>query len=151
MLVATNMQAGIPYDYTIDGGVQFTATEPIQVAHFANGRDWDNATFGDPCEIIVPPANHFLETNIITTPPGSFSSNYMTIIVLQSAISNTLVDSSHLSASNFVQIGTTGYYGLRYTVTSSGTHTVVSSQPVSVDAYGWGITDAYGYSGGMVK
>jgi hypothetical protein len=150
MLVATNMQAGIPYDYTIDGGVQFTATEPIQVAHFANGTVFDSQ-LGDPCEILVPSTGHYLETNTIITPIGEFTSNYINIIVAQTAINNTLVDSSHLSASNFVQIGTTGYYGLRYTVTSSGTHTVVSSQPVSVDAYGWGITDAYGYSGGMVK
>ena len=48
-------------------------------------------------------------------------------------------------------IGANGFYGARITVTNGGAHTVVSSQPVGVEVYGWGDADAYGYFGGVVK
>jgi hypothetical protein len=52
-------------------------------------------------------------------------------------------------------IGTSGYYGAQLPVTNdvSGdtTHTVSSSQPIGVQAYGLGYTDAYAYFGGLVK
>jgi len=43
-----------------------------------------------------------------------------------------------------------GLTPLRLSVTN-GTHTVTSSQPVGVEVYGWGLADAYGYFGGVVK
>jgi hypothetical protein len=36
-------------------------------------------------------------------------------------------------------------------MTNSGVHTVTSSQPVGVEVYGFGLFDAYGYFGGVVK
>jgi len=61
-----------------------------------------------------------------------------------------LVDGSHIASTNFVTIGTSGFYGAQIPVTN-GVHTVTSSQPVGVEVYGFGSTDAYGYSGGIVK
>ncbi len=72
----------------------------------------------------------------------------------RSAITNTLVNGSLLAATNFVAIGTSGYYGARLTVsnrTNSGVYKVTSSQPVGVEVYGFGTWDAYGYFGGIVK
>jgi hypothetical protein len=60
------------------------------------------------------------------------------------------VDSLPVVVTNFVAIGTNGYYGARLSVTN-GTHKVTSSQPVSVEVYGFGGADAYGYFGGIVK
>jgi hypothetical protein len=77
--------------------------------------------------------------------------NWLNIIVAQSAIGETLVDGSPLAATNFVPIGTSGYCGARRPVTNSGPHTVTSSQPVGVEVYGFGDYDAYGYFGGVVK
>ena len=83
------------------------------------------------------------------------NSNYLNIIVPQSAIANTLVDGSTVDATNFVPIGTSGYYGAQISVTNAvdgaTTHTVTSSQPVGVEVYGVGFYDAYGYFGGIVK
>jgi hypothetical protein len=75
----------------------------------------------------------------------------MNLIVAQSAIINTLLDGSPVAATNFVPIWTSGYYGAQHTITNSGAHTVTSSQPISVEVYGFGIYDAYGYFGGIVK
>ena len=59
------------------------------------------------------------------------------------------------TCSNFVPIGASGYYGAQLSVTNdtSGatTHTVTNSQPIWVQAYGFGPADAYAYFGGLVK
>jgi hypothetical protein len=60
------------------------------------------------------------------------------------------LDGSLVGATNFLAIGTSGYYGARISVTN-GIHTVTSSRPVGVEVYGFGFYDAYGYFGGTVK
>lgn len=70
--------------------------------------------------------------------------------MVQSAITNTLLNGSLVVATNFVPIATSGYYGAQIPV-EPGTNTVSSSQPVGVEVYGFGQTDAYGYFGGIVK
>ena len=166
-IVVTN-QAGQFYEKTnIDGPVEFQATKPIQVAQFSNGNLFDNIfdpdsiiyTEGDPCEILLPPTGKYLTSYTIVTLTndlpdqaiGDFDENFLNLIVTQSAITNTLVDGSYIASTNFVAIGTSGYYGAQITITNSGAHTVSSSQPVGVEVYGFGGADAYGYFGGIVK
>jgi hypothetical protein len=153
-VVAGTNQAGQFLDVLIDGPVEFQASQPIQVAQFANGATLSG--YGDPCEILLPPTGHYLVTNTVVILPndgvtGDFDKNYLNIIVAQSAITNTMVDGLIVTATNFVTIGTSGYYGAQLTVTNSGTHTVTSSQPVGVEVYGFGFDDAYGYFGSIVK
>jgi IgGFc binding protein len=162
MMSLTNGQST---NLIVAGPVEFQADQPIQVAHFANGGRFDDAhdsqgvPIGDPCEILVPPTGHYLQTNIVFALTndlpyqfiGDFYDNYLNLIVPQSAVTNTLVDNSAVATTNFVAIGSSGYYGAQITLTNSGTHTVTSSQPVGVEVYGFGNGDAYGYFGGMVK
>jgi len=94
-------------------------------------------------------------TNIVFSLPndfrtGDFDTNYLNIIVTGSAVSNTLVDAVPVAASNFMAIGTSGYYAAQLTV-ANGTHTVTSSQPVGIEVYGFGKWDAYVYSGGVIR
>lgn len=154
-IAAGTIQAGQFLDLILDGPVEFRGSHPIQVAQFANGF-WFDQQYGDPCEILLPPTGHYLETNTVITLPndfvtGDFFENYLNIIVPQSATNNTWVDGSLVAATNYVAIGTGGYYGAQITITNSGVHTVTSSQPVGVQVYGFGYTDAYGYFGGVVK
>jgi hypothetical protein len=157
-VVAGTNQAGQFLDLIIDGPVEFQASQPIQVAQFANGGDFDNPITheGDPCEILLQPTDHYLETYTMVTLTndniiGDFDENYINIIGAQSAITNTLMDNLPVAATNFVPIWTSGYYGAQLRITNSGAHTVTSSQPISVEVYGFGIYDAYGYFGGIVK
>jgi hypothetical protein len=157
-VVAGTNQAGQFLDLLIDGPVEFHASQPIQVAQFANGDYFDGPlyAYGDPCEILLPPTGHYLETNTVVALPndnvtGDFAENFLNLIVPQSATTNTFVDGSIVAATNFVAIGMSGYYGAQFTVTNSGTHRVTSSSPVGVQVYGFGTFDAYSYFGGMVK
>ena len=157
-IITTNLDAGRFADLIVDGPVEFQANQPIQVAHLANGSNFDHGAEpfeGDPCEILLPPTGHWLLTNTVFTLPndntnGDFDENFLNLIVAESAITNTLVDGSHIATTNFVAIGSSGYYGAQISVTN-GVHTVTSSRPVGIEVYGWGEYDAYGYFGGIVK
>jgi hypothetical protein len=103
-----------------------------------------------PCKILLPPAGHYLMMDTIATPDG-FDENFLNLIVPQSATNSTYVDNSLVISTNFTAIGMSGYYGAQITITNSGSHIIMSSQPVGVEVYGWGEADAYGYFGGIVK
>jgi hypothetical protein len=164
-VVVTNLEVGQFCDIIVDGPVIFQASQPVQVAQFANGADSDHAdpnpgsdinVVGDPCEILLPPTGHYFTTNTVFIPfyntnsTGDFVENYLNIIVAQSAITNTFVDTNLVAAPYFKAIGASGYYGAQLPVTA-GTHKVTSSLPVGVEVYGFGFYDAYGYFGGVVK
>ena len=80
VVVVTN-QAGQFYDIIVDGPVEFQASRPIQVAQFANGRAFDHvcdSIEGDPCEILLPPTGHYLQTNIVFTLPNEAKPEILT-------------------------------------------------------------------------
>ncbi len=144
------------FDIGVDGPVQFQSTKPIQVAQFANGTDFDALPRGegDPCEVLLAPTDHYLQTNIIFTlgtNVGDFDENYINVIVPQLAVSSVLFDGSDIPATNFGRIGTSGYYGAQLSLTNSGTHKLTGPQPIGIQAYGWAPQDAYNYLGGIVK
>ncbi len=149
----TNLQAGQFYDTILDGAVEFQASNPIQVAQFSQGGNTDftnNIYYGDPCEILLPPAGYYLNSYTISSSGANeyFTGNFLNLIVPQAAISATLVDGSAVAATNFTNIGSSGYYAARVSV-GVGTHTVSSLQPVEVEVYGFQTWDAYGYIGGI--
>lgn len=111
---------------------------------------------GDPCETLLPPIGHWLQTNTVFTLTndnitGDCDQNYLNIIVIKFAITNTLYDGCQIKTNSFVEVGKSGCYGAQIQVTNGGVHTVTSSQPVNVEVYGFGPADAYGYTAGVVK
>jgi hypothetical protein len=161
--VTITNQAGQFSDLILDGPVWFQATKPIQVAQFANGAWSDDATNtqsvaheGDPCEILFSPASHWLETSIVVTPlndnfNGDFDENFLNLITPSSVTNGIYMDGSLISATNFVAIGTSGYYAVQIALTNSGAHKLTSAQPLGVEVYGFGEYDSYSYFGGLVK
>jgi IgGFc binding protein len=167
--LTVTLQAGEFFETNMDGPAQFQSTQPIQVAQFANGAGFDDATNaeggyyeGGPCYVLLPPVGHYLAVNTVATGtpvefsinewpgPAGFDENYLNLIVSSSGTNSTYVDGSLVVSTNFVPMWTSGYYGAQVSVTN-GTHTVTSSQPVEVQTYGWANLDAYGYFGGMTK
>ena len=72
-----------------------------------------------------------MQINVINVPSGidnynvpyDFVTNFLNLIVTQSATNSTFLDDSIVAATNFVPIGMTGYYGAQISVTS-GTHII---------------------------
>jgi hypothetical protein len=157
-VVAATLQPGQFYETIIDGAVQFQGSNPIQVAQFANGPGYDNPSnrYGGVCEILLPSAGQYSTSYTVYSLPqdfvtGDFTNNFLNIIVTDSALSATTLDTTNVNliTTNFVAIGSSGYSGAQIPV-SPGAHTVSSSQPVEVEVYGFGYFDAYGYIGGVM-
>ncbi|MGA3284415.1 MAG: immunoglobulin domain-containing protein [Verrucomicrobiota bacterium] len=138
------------YDTTNDGPVVFQGSKPIQVAQFSNGTFFDRDSHADPFEILLPPTGHYMTDYTIPVQP-EFDLGYVNLIVEQSAIATTLTDGVPVSASSFMPIGGSGYYGVQIPL-AAGTHTISSPKPVGVQVYGYGpLADGYGYNGGIAN
>jgi hypothetical protein len=161
-VVTNNLQAGRFFDTNLDGWVEFQANNPIQVAQFATGALFESTNDnmeGDPCYILLPPTGHYLTSYTIPILPndgsyGDFNTNFLNLIVPQSAITNTFVNGSsitnYVAITNFVAITNSGYWAAHVPVPAGTNYTVSSSQPFEVEVYGFGICDAYGYIGGVI-
>ena len=150
-VVATLTNAGDFYDMITNVPVEFRSSNPIQVAQFSNGVGFDNGPLGDPFEMLVLPAANYMNAYTVSTPTNTwFTSNYLNLIVEQSAIPTTSVDGKSVPAASFKPIGYSGYYGAQVAVTA-GAHTVTNSKPLGVYVYGFGVTDGYGSIGGVAN
>lgn len=166
-VVLTNDLVGRqPYDVILDGPVQFQASNPIQVAQFAQG-EWSDSGTGDPCEILLPSTGHYLTSYTVAIPTndyvtGDFDISFLNVIVPQSAIATTLMDgaaiTNYVALANFVQVGSSDYSAARIPVAPGSTHRISSSQPIEVEVYGFAVPsptsqgqDAYGYIGGLIS
>jgi hypothetical protein len=167
-VLAANLQAGQFYETNLDGPVQFQANNPIQVAQFAQGGKTDNEE-GDPCEVLLPSTGHYLTSYTVAIPTndyvtGDFDTNFLNVIVPQSAIPTTMMDgvaiTNFVALANFEQVGSSDYSAARIPVAPGSTHTISSSQPIEVEVYGFAVynyinghvgQDAYGYIGGLTS
>ena len=80
-------------------------------------------SIANPHEILLPPTGQWMRSYTIYTSTNDyvtadFDENYLTIIGTQSATNATLVDGSIVASTNFVAIGTSGYYGAQITITT---------------------------------
>jgi hypothetical protein len=146
----TTLQAGQFYDTIINGPVQFQGSNPIQVAHFANGERYDNPPnfYGNDTEILLPATAQFSTSYTVYSLP--LATNYLNIILTNGAVTTLDGTNLNLLATNFVSIGSSGYSGAQIPVLP-GAHTITSSQPVEVEVYGFGYWEAYGYVGGALN
>jgi hypothetical protein len=165
--LTTNLVGGQPYDFILDGPVEFQANNAIQVAQFALGGFTNNGT-GDPCEILLPSTGHYLTSYTIAVGTndgvtGDFDTNFLNLIIPQSAILTTVMDGASITnfvaLANFEQVGSSGYSAARIPVAQGTTHRISSSQPIEVQVYGFsvfnesdqlGAWDAYSYLAGLV-
>ena len=103
--------------------------------------------------MLLPPAGYFLAINTVFALPddnfnGDFNTNYISLIVAQAGVSTTLLNGAPVTSSNFIAIGSSGYYCAEIPITNA-VNTVSNSQPIEVQVYGWGVFDAYSYIGGI--
>jgi hypothetical protein len=150
-IIVATMNKGEFYDTIIDGPVEFQGSNPIQVAQFSTGQDYDG-TYGNPFEILLPPTGHYMKTYRIWQPVFCFPPyswiGYINLIVEHSPIIEVFIDGVPVPASSFLPIGGSGYYGAQVQL-SPLEHTISSSNPVEVQVYGFSYYDSFGYMGGI--
>lgn len=124
-----------------------SADQPILVAQYANGSEFDRRT-GDPFMMLIPPIEQFLENYTITTPTDGFESHFVNVVAPDTAIDALALDGRAIPVASFVPIGASGFSGAQVPLTV-GSHKVTGSLPFGVLVYGFAVLESYGYPGGM--
>jgi VCBS repeat-containing protein len=145
------------YEQIIDSPAEILASQPILVAQYANGSDFDG-TMGDPFMMLVPPFEQFGGEYILNTaqvlypyeehPWEIYTNNYVNLTVRSSGVGTIFLDDVLVPAGCFQQIGTSGYAGAQVFV-SPGVHHLSAPVPFGTCVYGWAPYESYGFTGGF--
>ena len=130
------------------------SSAPILVTQFALGYDLDQV--GDPFMMIIPPVEQY-SNNYVFKAPSNFSTNYVTIYVATKYYqpNRIFVDDSSQVGSSWTSVYCSNSllcgYITRVSLTA-GDHRLYHEDPharIGVSAYGFNITNSYGYPGGL--
>lgn len=144
--VAT-LNSGDYYENVLTAPSRITSDKPVLVTQYSNGSQYDNVT-SDPFQVVVPPFEQFLSSYTITTPATGFSSNFVNVVVPDSAVGSVTLDGVAIPAGDYTGIGSTGFSGAAVPV-SLGSHQLDSPMPFGLTVYGFDSFDSYGYPGGL--
>jgi len=139
------------FEDLIQGPAEISADNPILVVQYAQSDLVGGGGNVDPTMIVVPPFEEFGGSYTINTPTGGwFPTNYINVIAPTSAAlsGGVLLDGAPLPATVFQPIGTSPFSGAQVQATP-GAHTLTAGLPFGVWVYGFKLTDAYGYTGGI--
>jgi RHS repeat-associated protein len=139
------------FEQLIQGPAEISADNPILAVQYALSDIAGGGGNVDPTMIVVPPFEQFGGSYTINTPTsGWFPTNYINVVAptLAAQSGGVLLDGAPLPATVFQPIGTSPFSGAQILVTI-GAHTLTAGLPFGVWVYGFKLTDAYGYPGGV--
>jgi hypothetical protein len=125
----------------------FTSNKPILVGQYSKGQAADGVV-ADPFFALVPPDDQFLTDYIISSGTNSIPNNFVNITSKTSNTSAVMVDNVAVPSGSWTSVSGTSFSTARVPLTA-GVHTISSTLPVGVFAYGFGNYDSYGYLGGQ--
>ncbi len=147
--VVANLNAGQFFE-TILSSTSYnrvTSTQPILVGQYSRSSQADNVV-SDPFFALVPPDEQFLNSYVVSAGTSNIPNNYLNITSPTSNIGTVRVDGTVVNPGLWVSIPSTTFSGAKVPV-STGVHSVTSTLPVGLLAYGFGSFDSYGYIGGQ--
>lgn len=152
--VAT-LNAGQVYQTTIGTGNRITGSNPIAVAQFARGRDWDANVNpdADPFMIMLIPTNKYGKNyNFATSSPSVTNTNHLTITTRTggTAASSVRVNGTFVGAAGWTAIAG-GWQYKNYNLPSNGAYNLIGDSLLDATVYGWGqsgTSTSYGYAVG---
>ncbi len=144
---AINLNRGQFSERVISDPARITANNPILVAQFSNGSEFDGVT-SDPFMVLIPPYEQFLTNYTVTTPATGFAKNFINVVAPNAAIGAITLDGTAIPVDSYQSIPGTNYSGAKVTVTL-GAHNLAGAFPFGITVYGFDSYDSYGYPGGM--
>jgi hypothetical protein len=135
------------HERIIVGSAQITSDEPILVAQYSNGSNYDGV-LSDPFMMLIPPFEQFLNGYTVTTPASGFASNFINVVAPDSSVGSVTLDGTAIPPGSFTPIAGTTFSGAQVPV-ALGSHTLAGPQPFGAFMYGFANFDSYGYPGGL--
>lgn len=144
--VVATLNRGQVHEMLLTGPAEITADQPILVAQYANGTEFDGMT-GDPDMMLVPAQEQWLASCTLTTAPNGFPDlNYVNVITPTAGVGAVLLDGVAIPAGSFMPVGSGGFFGAQVAV-APGTHHLDSPLPFNASIYGIASRDSYSFSG----
>jgi YD repeat-containing protein len=145
--VAT-LNRGEWYEQLIDGPALITSDNPILVAQYSNGNEFDGVTSSDPFMMLIPPYEQFLTDYTVTVPAVGLSITYINLVASHAAVGTIRLDGEVVPWDSFASIATSGFAGAQILV-HPGRHRLTGALPFGVFVYGFADRESYGYPGGL--
>ncbi|MFQ3326606.1 MAG: hypothetical protein ACI8YC_001244, partial [Salibacteraceae bacterium] len=145
--VVATLNKGQFFERVYNSSLNIISTEPILVAQYSNGSQYDEAN-ADPAMMLIPPFEQFLGAYTINTPSSGFAFNFVNLVLSNYSVGSIKLDGTVISPDLFSEIGSTGFSGAQVDL-SIGTHNLTNNGlPFGAFVYGFNDYDSYGYSAG---
>jgi hypothetical protein len=155
--IVASLNRGQFYEQIIDGPAEILASQPILVAQYANGSDYDGC-LGDPFMMLVPSLEQFGGDGILSTPSHIWNygdaqyediyTNYLNLVVRTNGMGLIQLDGVCVPASQFQVISNSGYAGAQLPV-KPGPHQLSAPVPFGACVYGWAWYESYAFWSGV--
>lgn len=168
--VVAVLNSGQYHERILTNASVILASQPVLVAQFANGQDFDGTT-GDPFMMLLPPVEQFGGDYVLDalslegsrhyweepywgyyeddpTNPGTEYTSYMSLVTFGTGVGNISLDGQLIPTNQFQAIGNSGYFGAQLAV-SNGNHRLSAPAPFGVSVYGWSPYESYAFLGGI--
>lgn len=148
--VVATLNAGEHYSQEVEGESEWSSSKPIELGQYANSSTYDDTT-GDPSMMIIPPYQQFETEYTVTTPVNSNTKfeNYINLVVPKGAVGSVAINGTPVPASEYSPIGASEFEGAQVDLEPGSSVITGNGQPFEVYVYGFSITNAYSYFGGM--
>ena len=143
-VTAANLNIGDVFEFILDEASRITSDKPILLAQYGNGRVFDSGPF----MMLIPPYEQFLNNYTFGTASNNITTNFVNIVVTNTAIGQIFLDGVVIDSTNFFEISSSGYWAAQLGILPSS-HRLTGATPFGISVYGFGYADSYGYPGGF--
>ena len=141
-----SLAAGEFYEFLSGEPMAITATQPISVAQYSNGQDFDGVP-SDPFMALIPSYEQGFTNSTFATPTAGFTS-YVNITASTTDLASITLDGAAIPTASWQAIPGSAYSGVAIAI-GPGAHTISSTTPLQTLVYGFADHDSYGYPGGL--
>lgn len=146
-LVAT-LEPGESYTTRVDAAAEVRTSAPAMVVQYSTSIFADaERTDGDPFQMLVPPAEQWLDRYTVASLPG-FARNLLNVVIRDGSQGSVRLDGAAVDPAAWSPIGSSGFVGAQLPV-GAGEHRVTGERSFALFAYGFDARVSYGYPGGL--
>ncbi|HTY87092.1 MAG TPA: M36 family metallopeptidase [Candidatus Acidoferrum sp.] len=154
--IVASLDRGQFYEQILEGPAEILASQPILVAQYAHGQDFDGQV-GDPFMMLVPALEQLGGDCVLATPSfwvwsdmkaEDIYADHLNLIVRTNGMGLIQLDDALVPAGQFQLIGASGYAGAQLPI-NPGTHHLAAPVPFGACIYGWAWCESYAFWNGI--
>lgn len=146
-----SLDAGRFIDTVLTEPSSILSDKPVSIAQFSNGSGFDNVFEADPFMLMLNPIDYVRQQ--VRLPMFQYQTiarHYINIVAFTADTASVRFDDAPIGHL-FTPLPHDAFYSCATVETGSGEHTIASDLGVTVNVYGYGPLDGYGYSGGAER